>query len=79
MFDELLKASGSRAICDTHMNNLNSDPVPQREAGPVLADELYLERRQLEALLNLSDATSTETLRLALRRYRSLFTQPSPY
>jgi hypothetical protein len=61
------------------MNNLNSDPAPQHAAGTFLADELSLERRQLETVLNLSDRASTETLRLALRRYRSLFRQPSPY
>jgi hypothetical protein len=61
------------------MNNLNSDPAPQHEAGPFLADELSLERHQLETLLNLSDRASTETLRIALRRYRSLFRQPSSH
>jgi hypothetical protein len=61
------------------MNNLNSDPATQDKAEPFLADELSLERRQLETLLNLSDRASTETLRIALRRYRSIFRQPSPY
>jgi hypothetical protein len=61
------------------MNNLDFDPAPQNEAGPFVPDALYTERRQLEAQLNLSDNAPTETLRLALRRYRSLSRQPSPY
>jgi hypothetical protein len=61
------------------MNSLNSDPALQREAGTFPADELSLERRQLETLLNRPDRASTETLRIALRRYRAIFRQPSPY
>jgi hypothetical protein len=61
------------------MNDFHFDPTPQHEADPFVADALYVERRHLEAQLNLSDSAPTETLRLALRRYRSLSRQPSPY
>jgi hypothetical protein len=61
------------------MNSINSYPEPRHEVGLRFADDLCRERRQLEALLNLSDRASTETPRLALRRYRSLSRQPSSY
>jgi hypothetical protein len=47
-------------------------PAPQYQAGPSLTDAVQLERRGLEAQLNRAQHASTETLRLALRRYRSL-------
>jgi hypothetical protein len=54
------------------MNNCNFGSPPQYEAGPSLTDALSVERRRLEAQLNRPDSASTGTLRMILRRYRSL-------
>jgi hypothetical protein len=56
----------------SHVNKCIFGPAPQFQAGPPLTDEVQLERRRLEAQLNRAHDASTETLRLALRRYRSL-------
>jgi hypothetical protein len=61
------------------MNEYNPDQAFRNEAGPCLADALFVERRCLEAQLNEPDSASTQTLRFALRRYRSLSRQSSPY
>jgi hypothetical protein len=61
------------------MNEYNLDAVQKTEAEPSLTDTLCMERHRLEAQLNQMDSASTETLRLALRRYRSLSRQLSPY
>jgi hypothetical protein len=54
------------------MDECTLGPAPQYQAGPSLTDAVQLERRGLEAQLNRAHNASIETLRLALRRYRSL-------
>lgn len=56
----------------TPVNSDNFSSAPRYEAGPCLSESLYLERRGLEAQLNRPNCAPTETLRLALRRYRAL-------
>ncbi len=61
------------------MNDYDNDPVLWIEHEPSLTETLYSERHRVEAQLNQANNVSTETLRLALRRYRSLSRQLSPF
>ncbi len=56
-----------------HTNAVAAGGSAQFEAGQGLSSALHRERRGLEAQLNQPDSAPTETLRLALRRYRALF------
>lgn len=67
------------ATCDILINDDDFDPARRHESVPDSKESWYMERRRLEAQLNLSDSASTVTLRLALRRYRSLSRQFSPF
>ena len=58
---------------------VNFDPATKLDSEPFVLDALSFERRMLEAQLNRSDVESIETLRAALRRYRSISRRPWPY
>jgi hypothetical protein len=55
-----------------HANADEAGSAPRRGVAPSLTSALHKERSGLEAQLNQSDCAPTETLRLALRRYRAL-------
>jgi hypothetical protein len=61
------------------MNECDVDTGLRLENETLPADTLYRERHRVEAQLNQPDTVSTEILRLALRRYRSLSRLLSPY
>jgi hypothetical protein len=59
------------------MNECNFDATSAPATGSNLTESLYTARHRAEAQLNQADSKSTETLRLALRRYRSISRQLS--
>jgi hypothetical protein len=65
--------------CNALADNTGFGPGPQFDRGRSPADAMNLERRRLEAQLNRPDGATTGTLRLALRRYRSLSRRSSLY